>query len=152
MWRALQIVWRIIRGCVELAIVVYVLTAITDPDISLIVGVLGLIYVTIRTGFMYQAMMLLKLASELERQVYDLKRRLDQVQRRVEADTSIFDQEPQRPDTATAAMSRIEVAFSIEGVFITLVWLICLVHVLSIAAGHRLLEPGVINPLVVVQG
>jgi hypothetical protein len=101
-------------------------------------------------------MMLVKLASELEQQVYELKRRLDQVQRRVDADAElraqlaerrqqrdawqgIADQEPQRPDTATAAMHRAEVGVSIDAVFITLVWLICLVHVLSTAAGHRLL-------------
>jgi hypothetical protein len=37
-WRALQITWRIAWRIVELAIIVYVLGAIRDPNTSLIVG------------------------------------------------------------------------------------------------------------------
>jgi hypothetical protein len=128
MWRALQITWRIIWRTIELAIVVYVLNSIQDRNTGLIVGVLGLIYATIRTGFMLQSLGLLQLASGLDQQVYELMRRLDQVQRRVEADTSIFDREPQRPETAA---SRFYVDVYIALVFIALVYLICLLHVFS---------------------
>ena len=38
MWRGLKIGWRIVWGCVELAIVIYVLGAINDRNTSLIVG------------------------------------------------------------------------------------------------------------------
>jgi hypothetical protein len=43
MWRTLQITWRILWRCLELVIVVYVLSQITDHNTSLIVGVLGLV-------------------------------------------------------------------------------------------------------------
>ena len=59
-----------------------------------------------------------------------LKRRLHQVQQRVEADGSIFDQEPQRPDTDTV-MSRFYVDVYITWFFIALVYLICLLQVFS---------------------
>jgi hypothetical protein len=130
MWRALQITWRIIWRTIEVAIVVYVLISIPDRNAGLIVGVLGLIYATIRTGFILQGLGLLQLESGLDQQVYELMRRLDQVQRRVEADTSIFDQEPQRPETATA-VSRLYVDVYIALVFIALVYLICLLQVFS---------------------
>jgi hypothetical protein len=130
MWRALQITWRIAWRIAELAIVVYVLSSIQDRNTGLIVGVLGLIYATIRTGFMLQSLGLVQLASGLDQQVYELMRRLDQVQRRVEADTSIFDQEPQRPETATA-ISRLYVDIYIALVFMALVYLICLLQVFS---------------------
>jgi hypothetical protein len=54
MWRALKIAWRIAWGTVELAIVIYVLSAIQDRQTGLIVGVLGLIYATIRVMFLNQ--------------------------------------------------------------------------------------------------
>jgi hypothetical protein len=50
MCRALQITWRVAWRTIELAIVIYVLSAISDRNTRLIVGVLGLIYVTIRSA------------------------------------------------------------------------------------------------------
>jgi hypothetical protein len=50
MWRTLQITWSILWRCLELVIVVYVLSQITDHNTSLIVGVLGLVYAAVRTA------------------------------------------------------------------------------------------------------
>ncbi len=54
--------------------------------------------------------------SSRQRHFYELKRH--------------WDPEAQHPDTATV-MSRFYVDYSIAGVFITLLYLICLVHVFS---------------------
>jgi hypothetical protein len=76
MWRALKIAWRIVWGTVELAIVVYVLSAINDRNTGPIVGILGLIYATIRSLFLSVGMAFVHLGTGLDREVYELKRLL----------------------------------------------------------------------------
>jgi hypothetical protein len=44
----LKVGWTVVRGILELAIMVYVLGAILDPGDTIIVAVLGIIYATIR--------------------------------------------------------------------------------------------------------
>jgi hypothetical protein len=77
MWRALQLTWRIIWGTIELAIVVYVLSSIRDRSTGLIVGVLGLIYATMRSLFLIQglslSMALMHMGAALDREIYELK-------------------------------------------------------------------------------
>src|SRR5262245_4928586 len=49
----LRIGWTIIRGILELAIMVYVLGAMLDPGDAVIVAVLGIIYATIRSAALF---------------------------------------------------------------------------------------------------
>src|SRR5215469_9857146 len=50
----LQIGWTVVRGILELAILVYVLMSMLDPADSVIVAVLGIIYATIRSTALFQ--------------------------------------------------------------------------------------------------
>jgi hypothetical protein len=114
MWRALQIIWRIVWGTIEIAVVVYVLSAITDRNTGLLVGVLGLIYATIRGMFLNQGHAFMLLANGLEQRLYELERH--------------WDPEKQRPDPVPR---RFYVDAFIAWVFLALVYLICLLQVFS---------------------
>jgi hypothetical protein len=116
MWRAFKIAWRIAWGTVELVIVVYVLDAIKDRQTGLIVGVLGLIYVTIRVMFLNQANVFMGLANGLEQRFYELER--------------LWDPQKQQP-APDPAMGRFYVDLSIALVFLALVYLVCLLQVFS---------------------
>jgi hypothetical protein len=116
MWRALKITWRIAWGIVELAIIIYVLSAIKDRQTGLIVGVLGLIYATIRVMFLNQAHIFMLLANRLEQRFYELER--------------LWDPQKQRP-APDPAVGRFYVDQSIAWVFLALVYLICLLQVFS---------------------
>ena len=48
--RIAEISWITVRGIAELAIMVYVLNAISDPNINLIVALFGIIYASIRNA------------------------------------------------------------------------------------------------------
>src|SRR5262249_21363557 len=50
----LKIGWTVIRGVIELAIMLYVLGAILDPADTVVVAVLGIIYATIRSAALFQ--------------------------------------------------------------------------------------------------
>jgi hypothetical protein len=116
MWRALKIAWRIAWGTVELAIVIYVLSAIQDRQTALLVGVLGLIYTTIRVMFLNQAHIFMLLEKRVEQRFYELER--------------LWDPQKQRP-APDPAMGRFYVDQSIAWVFLALVYLICLLQVFS---------------------
>jgi hypothetical protein len=60
--------------------VVYVLGAISDRNTSLIVGVLGLIYATVRVMFLNLGYVFLLLGTGLDQRFYELERLWDQVQ------------------------------------------------------------------------
>ena len=72
--RVLQIGWMIVRGIAELAIMVYVLSAISEPNINLIVAVLGIIYATVRSAALYLRLTISGLAWASDRQFLEHKR------------------------------------------------------------------------------
>ena len=74
MRRVLQIGWMIVRGIAELAIMVYVLSAISEPNINLIVAVLGIIYATVRSAALYLRLTISGLAWASDRQFLEHKR------------------------------------------------------------------------------
>jgi hypothetical protein len=135
MWRALKIIWRIVWGTVELAIVLYVLNAITDRNTGLIVGVLGLIYATMRSLFLTLSlslgMALMHMGTTLDREIYELKYIVRTLWQEEHRDVELTELE--RPDTADAetARTRAYVDASIASVFIALLYLICLLQVFS---------------------
>jgi hypothetical protein len=49
MKNVLEIGWTVLRGILELGIMLYVLAAILEPENTVIVAVLGIIYATIRS-------------------------------------------------------------------------------------------------------
>jgi len=49
-----KIGWTVVRGILELAIMLYVLAAIVEPGDTIIVAVLGIIYATIRSTALFQ--------------------------------------------------------------------------------------------------
>jgi diphthamide synthase (EF-2-diphthine--ammonia ligase) len=131
MWRALQITWRIVWRAIELAIVIYVLGAITDRSTSLIVGVLGLIYVTIRSAMLGIAWAFVHMETVLDRQVYELERLLRyQIERHEPIDLVQFGEIRSAPDTETVT-KRFYVDSFIAWAFLALLFLICLLYVFS---------------------
>jgi hypothetical protein len=50
----LKIGWTVVRGILELALVVYVLGSILEPENTIIVAVLGIIYASIRNAALFQ--------------------------------------------------------------------------------------------------
>ena len=70
----LKIVWIICRHVLELAIIVFILLSIRDRGASLIVGVLELIYATIRAQGLSQGVALMQMWEAIEQQFYALRR------------------------------------------------------------------------------
>ncbi|HEY3641286.1 MAG TPA: hypothetical protein VGL31_09330, partial [Xanthobacteraceae bacterium] len=77
MWRSLKITWLIACRVIEIAIVLYVLNAISDRNTALIVGVLGLLYATIRSIGLGLAMAAVQIGAAVDLQFYQLTRLLD---------------------------------------------------------------------------
>jgi len=112
----LKIGWTVIRGTLEVAIMVYVLGAILDPGDTVIVAVLGIIYATIRSAALFQYFTITEMAWESDRQ--SLEQRLGE-------DPSV-DSEIANTD---ASMSRILLNCYIAGTFIALQYLVCLTYI-----------------------
>ena len=72
----LQIGWAVVRGILELAIMVYVLTSILDSQDTIIVAVLGIIYATIRGAALFQHLTITQMAWAGDRQ--SLEQRLEE--------------------------------------------------------------------------
>lgn len=121
MGRIAQISWITVRGIAELAIMVYVLNAIFDPNINLIVALFGIIYASIRNATLFLHLLIARLAWSGDVQFLEHKRVWAGSAADIETETADTD----------ASMSRILVNHYIAGTFIGLQYLVCLLYVLS---------------------
>jgi hypothetical protein len=112
----LQLGWTVVRGILELAIMVYVLRSILDPADTIIVAVLGIIYATIRSTALFQHFTITEMAWTSDRQ--SLEQRLEE-DRNVDSEIANTD----------ATMSRILLNCYIAGTFIALQYLVCLTYI-----------------------
>ena len=112
----LKVGWTVVRGILELAIMVYVLTSILDSADTIIVAVLGIIYATIRSTALFQHFTITQMAWAGDRQ--SLEQRLDEI--------PSVDREIANTD---ATMSRILLNCYIAGTFIALQYLVCLTYI-----------------------
>jgi hypothetical protein len=104
----LKIGWTVVRGILELAIMVYVLGSILEPENTIIVAVLGIIYASIRSAVLFQYFTITQRAWASDRQSLE--------QKRLEEDPNV-DSEIGNTD---ASMSRILINSYIAGAFIAL--------------------------------
>jgi hypothetical protein len=118
--KVLKIGWTVVRGILELAIMVYVLGAILDPGDTVIVAVLGIIYATIRSTALFQYFTITQMAWANDR--LSLEQRLGK-----DNDPNV-DSEIANTD---ASMSRILINSYIAGAFIALQYLVCLIYIFS---------------------
>jgi hypothetical protein len=112
----LQIGWAVVRGILELAMMVYVLMSILDPADTIIVAGLGIIYATIRSTALFQHFTITQMAWAGDRQ--SLEQRL--------GENPSVDREIANTD---ATMSRILLNCYIAGTFIALQYLVCLTYI-----------------------
>jgi hypothetical protein len=112
----LQIGWTVVRGILELAILVYVLMSMLDPADSIIVAVLGIIYATIRSTALFQYFTITQMAWAGDRQ---------SLEQRLEADPNVDSEIA----TTDATMSRILLNCYIAGTLIALQYLVCLTYI-----------------------
>ena len=112
----LKIGWTVVRGVLELAIMVYVLEAILDPGDTVIVAALGIIYATIRSAALFQYFTITQMAWASDFRSLE--------QKRLEEDPNV---ESEIANT-DASMSRILVNCYIAGAFIALQYLVCLIY------------------------
>ena len=115
----LKIGWTVVRGILELAIMVYVLRSILDPGDTIIVAVLGIIYASIRSAALFQYFTMMQMGWASDRQSLE--------QKRLEEDQNV-DSEIANTDSS---MSRILLNSSIAGAFIALQYLACLIYIFS---------------------
>lgn len=114
-WGAFTVVWRLCREALELVVVFYILGAATDRDTSLIIGILGLIYATIRGVGAGQGFAWMVFAGALEKEFYALRR-------------MVGDSDAKPPDEGPISPW---VKVSISGFFVMLIYFLCLLHVFS---------------------
>ena len=111
-----QIGWTVIRGILELAIMVYVLRSMLDPSDTIIVAVLGIIYATIRSTALFQHFTITQMAWAGDRQ---------SLEQRLEEDSNVHSELA----NTDATMSRILLNCYIAGTFITFQYLVCLTYI-----------------------
>jgi len=114
----LKIGWTVVRGILELAIMVYVLGAMLDPGDTVIVAVLGIIYATIRSAALFQYFTMTQMAWASDVQSLE-RRRLEDPN----VDTEIA--------KTDASGSRILLNCYIAGAFIALQYIVCLIYLFS---------------------
>ena len=112
----LQIGWTVVRGTLELAIMVYVLASMLDPADTVVAAVLGIIYATIRSTALFQHFTNTEMAWASDR--LSLEQRL--------GENPSVDSEIANTD---ATMSRILLNCYIAGTFIALQYLVCLTYI-----------------------
>jgi hypothetical protein len=116
--KVLKIGWTVVRGILELAIMVYVLGAILDPGDTVIVAVLGIIYATIRSTALFQYFTITQMAWASDRQSLE----------------QLLGEDPNVGSeiaNTDASMSRILINSYIAGAFIALQYLVCLIYIFS---------------------
>ena len=121
MGRIAEISWITVRGIAELAIMVYVLNAISDPNINLIGALFGIIYASVRNATLFFHLLIARLAWSGDIQFLEHKRVWADQAGDIETDTADTD----------ASMSRILVNYYITGTFIGLQYFVCLLYVFS---------------------
>jgi hypothetical protein len=114
----LKLGWTVVRGILELAIMLYVLAAILDPETTIIVAVLGIIYAAIRSAALFQHFTIAQMAWAGDHQ---------SLEQRLGKDPNI-DREIANTD---ATMSRILLNAYIAGTFIALQYVVCLIYIFS---------------------
>ena len=114
----LKITWTVVRGILELAIMLYVLTAILEPGDTVIAAGLGIIYATIRSAALFQYFTITQMAWASD--VHSLE------QKRFE-DPNV-DSEIAKTDESK---SRILLNCYIAGAFIALQYIVCLIYIFS---------------------
>jgi hypothetical protein len=112
----LQIGWTVVRGILELAILIYVLMSMLDPADSIIVAVLGIIYATIRSAALFQHFTITQMAWAGDRQ--SLEQRL--------GEHPSVDREIANTD---ATLSRILLNCYIAGTFIAFQYVVSLTYI-----------------------
>jgi len=112
----LKIGWTVVRGILELAIMVYVLGAILEPGDTIIVAVLGIIYATIRSAALFQYFTMMQMAWASDVQSLEQRRLGDP-----NVDTEIA--------KTDASGSRILLNCYIAGAFIALQYIVCLIYI-----------------------
>jgi len=112
----LKIGWTVVRGILELAIMVYVLRSIFDSEDTIIVAVLGIIYATIRSAALFQHFTIMQMAWAGDRQ--SLEQRLGE-DPNVNGEIANTD----------ATLSSILLNCYIAGTFIALQYLVCLTYI-----------------------
>jgi len=112
----LKIGWTVVRGILELAIMLYVLTAILEPGDTVIAAGLGIIYATIRSAALFQYFTITQMAWASD--VHSLE------QKRFE-DPNV-DREIAKIDESK---SRILLNCYIAGSFIALQYIVCLIYI-----------------------
>jgi hypothetical protein len=115
----LKIGWTVVRGILELAIMVYVLGSILDPESTIIVAVLGIIYASIRSAALFQYFTITQMGWASDRQYLEQKPPGEDPN----VDTEIANTD--------ASMSRILLNSYIAGAFIALQYLVCLIYIFS---------------------
>jgi len=113
----LTIGWTVVRGILELAIMLYVLGVIVEPADTIIVAVLGIIYATIRSAALFQCYTITQMAWASERQSLE--------QKHLGGDPNV-DGEIVNTD---ASMSRILINCYIAGAFIAAQYIVCLIYI-----------------------
>jgi hypothetical protein len=116
--KVLKIGWTVVRGILELAIMVYVLGAILDPGDTVIVAVLGIIYATIRSTALFQYFTITQMAWASDRQSLE----------------QLLGEDPNVGSeiaNTDASMSRILINSYIAGAVIALQYLVCLIYIFS---------------------
>ena len=112
----LQIGWTVVRGILELAIMIYVLRSMLEPADTIIVAVLGIIYATIRSTALFQHFTITQIAWAGDRQSLEQR----------------FGEHPSGNSeiaNTDATMSRILLNCYIAGTFIALQYLVCLTYI-----------------------
>ena len=112
----LQIGWTVVRGILELVILVYALMSMLDPADIIIVAIFGIIYATIRSTALFQHFTMTQMAWAGDRQ--SLEQRLGE---NLSVDSEIANTD--------ATMSRILLNCYIAGTFIALQYLVCLTYI-----------------------
>jgi hypothetical protein len=104
-----------LREALELAVVFYILGAVTDRETSLVIGILGLIYATIRGMGVGQGFAWMVFAEAIGKEFYGLRR-------------LIGDENAKPPDDSPISPY---VKVWISGLFVMLIYFLCLLHVFS---------------------
>jgi hypothetical protein len=112
----LEIGWTVLRGILELGIMLYVLAAILEPENTVIVAVLGIIYATIRSTALFQYFTITQMAWASD---------VQSLERKSPEDPNV-DNEIVNTD---ATMSRILLNCYIAGSFIALQYIVCLIYI-----------------------
>jgi hypothetical protein len=114
MGKVLSYTWRVLVNIFYLAVVGVVLTSIRDPSEKSIVAVLGLIYVTLRSQAIFQAIATISIVPSFQKQI-------DQIQFRVDG---TFEMPDRAEEYSSADTARIKLY--IDGFFLGLISLVCL--------------------------